>query len=78
METLQDATAVTMENKIINAINHIKFVSKKKASIDRILANLRKSDEGTWQIEGLMTSLSDMVTNNLLELTNGTYFGTYL
>ena len=68
-------TVVTMENKIINAINHIKFVSKKKPSIDRILANLRKYDEGTWEIEGLMTSLSDMVTNNLLELTDGTYKG---
>ena len=41
--------------------------------MDRILANLRKSDKGTWEIEGLMISLSDMVTNNLLELTDGTY-----
>ena len=62
-----------MENKIINAIKYIKFVSKKKTFIDRILANLRKSDERAWKIEVLMTSLSDMVTNNLLELTGGTY-----
>ena len=70
---ISNATVVTMENKIINAINHIKFVSKKKPSIDRLLANLRKSDVGTWEIEELMTSLSVMVTNNLLELTDGTY-----
>ena len=62
-----------MENKIINAINHIKFVSKKKPSIDSILANLRKSDEGTWEIKGLTTSLSDMVMNDLLKLTDGIY-----
>ena len=68
-----DATVVTMENKVINAINHVNFVTKKKPSTDRILANLRKSDEETWEIEGLITSLSDMVTNNLLELTDGAY-----
>lgn len=62
-----------MEGKIINAINHIKFVSNKKPSIDSILANLGKSDEATWEIEGLMAPLSDMVTNNLLKLTDGTY-----
>ena len=50
-----------MENKIINAINHIKFIIKNKLSIDHILENLRKSLE----IERLMASLSDMVTNNL-------------
>ena len=61
-----------MEDKIINAINHIKFVSKKKPSIELILANLRKSDEDLWEIKGLMMSLSDMVTNNLLELICGT------
>ena len=62
-----------MEGKIINAINHIKFVSNKKPSIDSILANLGKFDEATWEIEGLMAPLSDMVTNNLLKLTDGTY-----
>ena len=61
-----------MEDKIINAINHIKFVSKKKPSIELILENLRKSDEDLWRIKGLMMSLSDMVTNNLLELICGT------
>ena len=61
-----------MEDKIINAINHIKFVSKNKPSIELILANLRKSDEDLWVIKGLMMSLSDMVTNNLLELVYGT------
>ena len=47
-----------MENKIINAINHIKLFSKKKPSIDRTLANLHKSDERTCEIEGLTMSLS--------------------
>ena len=52
-------------------INHINFVSKKKPSIDRILANLCKSDKAKWEIEGLMTCLFDIFTNNLLELTDG-------
>ena len=68
-----DATVVTMENKFINVIHHIKFVSNRETSIDRILANLRKSDEGKWEVEGLITSLAYMVTNNLLELNDGTY-----
>ena len=41
-----DATVVTMESKIINAIDYIKFGSKKKPSIDRILSNLSKFDKG--------------------------------
>ena len=51
-----------MENKIINAIKYIKFVTKKRHG------------EGTWETaEGLMTSLSNMVINNLLEVTDSTY-----
>ena len=64
-----DATVVTMENKIKYAINHTKFVSKKYPSVDRIC----KSDEWTWEIEGLMTPLSDIVTDNFLELIDDTY-----
>ena len=66
---LLDATVVTMENKIKYAINHTKFVSKKYPSVDRIC----KSDEWTWEIEGLMTPLSDIVTDNFLELIDDTY-----
>ena len=50
-----------MENKIINAIKYIKFVIKKRHG------------EETWETEGLMTSLSNMVINNLLEVTDSTY-----
>ena len=50
-----------MENKIINAIKYIKFVTKKRHG------------EGTWETEGLMTSLSNMVISNLLEVTDSTY-----
>ena len=50
-----------MENKIINAIKYVKFVTKEAHG------------EGTWEAEGLMTLLSNMVINNLLELTDGTY-----
>ena len=32
-----------------------------------------KSDERTWKIEGLITLLSDIVINNVLELTDSTY-----
>ena len=51
-----------MENKIINPINYIKSICKNKPSIDRILPTLCKSDEETWEIEGLMSSISDMVS----------------
>ena len=68
-----DATVITMESKIINAIDYIKFGSKKKPSIDCMLSDLHKFDKGTWEIEELMTALCDMVTNNLLELTDGSY-----
>ena len=50
-----------MENKIINAIKYVKFVTKEAHG------------EGTWEAEGLMTSLSNMVINNLLEVINSTY-----
>ena len=65
-----DTPVVSMDNKIVNGIIHIKFANKEKPSIYRIVENLCKSDEGAWEIEGRMTSL---VTKNLLELTDGTY-----
>lgn len=68
-----DTSVVSMDNKIANWIIHIKFANKKKPSRYHIVENLRKSDEGAWEIEGRMTSLSNMVTKNLLELTDGTY-----
>ena len=68
-----DATVVTMESEIINAIDYIKFGSKKKPSIDRMLSNLRKFDKGTREMEELMTTVCEVVTNNLLELTDGSY-----
>ena len=39
-----------MENKIINAIKYIKFIIKKRHG------------EGTWETEGLMTSLWSLTT----------------
>ena len=62
-----------MENKIINAINHIKFFSEKKPFIDRTLANLHKSDERTWEIEGLIMSLSDILILLLVVLYQCTF-----
>ena len=52
-----------MTDKIVQGINHIKSVSKKKVTIDRIRAHLLKTDDGNndnWSIEKLESMLTDL------------------
>ena len=42
-----------MENQILEAINHIKNISKKKITIDRIVAQLDNSAAANWDLESI-------------------------
>ena len=40
-----------MENQIVEAINYIKKISKKKPSIDRLLAHINNTTANNWDRE---------------------------
>ena len=64
-----------MTEKIVQGINHIKLVIKKKVMIDRIRAHLlRKNDDNNdnWSIEKLEKMLTDLIDQNI-DLTGDTY-----
>ena len=48
-EILEDATVVTVENRIINEINHIKFVIKKNPPSTVYLQNYVNLMKGHWK-----------------------------
>ena len=54
---------ITMADKIIASISYIKTVSKKKATIEKILAHLSKSEicDKTWSTESLKEFFSNML-----------------
>ena len=64
-----------MADKIIASISYIKTVSKKKATIEKILAHLSKSEicDKTWSTESLKVLLSDMAAKNQIELVDSVY-----
>ena len=64
-----------MADKIIASISYIKTVSKKKATIEKILAHLSKSEicDKTWSTESLKVLLSDMTAKNRIELVDSGY-----
>ena len=64
-----------MADKVIASISHIRTVSKKKATIDKILAHLSKSQicDKTWSTESLKGLLSDMTAKNQIELVDSGY-----
>ena len=64
-----------MADKIIASISYIKTVSKKKATIEKILAHLSKSKicDKTWSTESLKVLLSDMTAKNQIELVDSGY-----
>ena len=69
------ADFITMADKIIASLSYIKTVSKKKATIEKILAHLSKSEicDKTWSTESLKVLLSDMTAKNQIELVNSGY-----
>ena len=65
-----------MTDKIVQGINHIKSVSKKKVTVDRIRAHLLRTDDENdddWSIEKLESMLTDLKDQNIIELTGDTY-----
>ena len=64
-----------MADKIIASISYIKTASKKKATIEKILAHLSKSEicDKTWSTESLKVLLSDMTAKNQIELVDSGY-----
>ena len=63
-----------MADKIIASISCIKTVSK-KATIEKILAHLSKSEtcDKTWSTESLKVLLTDMTAKNQIELVDSVY-----
>ena len=59
----QNYYIITIADKIIASISYIGVVSKKKATIEKILAHLSKSEicDKTWSTESLKELLSDMI-----------------
>ena len=66
------ADFITMADKIIASMSYIITVSKKKATIEKILAHLSKSEicDKTWLTESLKVLLSDMTAKNQIELVD--------
>ena len=64
-----------MADKIIVSISYIRTVSKKKATIEKMLAHLPKSKicDKTWSTESLKVLLSDMTAKNQIELVDSGY-----
>ena len=64
-----------MADKIIASISYIRTVSKKKATIEKILAHLSKSEicDKTWSTESLKVLLSDMIAKDQIELVDSGY-----
>ena len=66
---------MTMADKIIASISYIRTVSKEKATIEKILAHLSKSEicDKKWSTESLKVLLSDMTAKNQIELVDSGY-----
>ena len=62
----QNYYIITIADEIIASISYIGAVSKKKATIEKILAHLSKSEicDKTWSTESLKELLSDMTAKD--------------
>ena len=61
-----------MTDKIIQGIIHIKSVSKKNVTIDRIRAHFPRTDDDNndkWSIEKLESMLTDSIDQNIIDDT---------
>ena len=61
---------ITMADKIIASISYIRTVNKNKATIEKILVDLSKSEicDKTWSTKSLKELLSDMTAKDQIEL----------
>ena len=64
-----------MADTSLGSMIYIKNVSKKETFFDKILAHLRKLDngKGSWSPEGLDEVLNGMICENVIELVDGAY-----
>ena len=64
-----------MADTSLGSMIYIKNVSKKETSFNKILARLRKVDngKGSWSPEGLDEVQSGMICENVIELVDGAY-----
>ena len=64
-----------MAEKIITSISYIRIVSKKKTTIEKILAHISKSEtcEKTWSTKSLKELLSGMTAKDQIELADSGY-----
>ena len=56
-----------MEGKILEAIYHVKSISKKKPSYKNILPYIQKSTASNIDLEVIEETVSDMVTKNIID-----------
>ena len=56
-----------MEGKILEAIYHVKSISKKKRSYKNILSYIQKSTASNIDLEVIEETVSDMVTKNIID-----------
>ena len=63
-----------MEGSIYDCINHVKYVSKKNPTFEKILASMSKLDTvNKLDTDNLRKLLSGMIENQLLELSDNVY-----
>ena len=55
----QIVTTFSMENQIVEAINYIKKISKKKPSFGRLLAHINTTTVNNWDREFVQDTLYD-------------------
>ena len=55
-----------MDTQMLEAINYIRNVSKKKVTIDRIFTYLNNAGASNWDKESVEANLKEMQTNNII------------
>ena len=64
---LQIVTTFIMENQIVEAINYIKKISKKKPSIDRLLAYINTATANNWDREFVQDTLCELRVKGVID-----------
>ena len=61
---------INIENQILEAISHTRNISKKKITIDRIVAQINNSAATNWDLESVKSCLNEMTAKGI---TNESY-----
>ena len=57
---------MNMENQILEAISHIINISKKKITIDRIIAQIDNAVATNWDLEFVKSCLNEMLVKGII------------